>query len=145
MLDVHHIQRMKPGQMVSCYLTAAYCYYHLDISPLTDYAFDLLARQLLACWDEVDHIHKHLITKDELLMGTLLLAEDKYPSRIRSPIPVAFEDGRILRWEMHAARLYYDRCVSGEMAKRLEPHLNPVGTVAKTPTIEQLDLFEKDN
>ncbi len=143
MIDVHHVQRMRPGQMVQAYLLASYCYYWLDLSPLTDHAFDLLARQLLACYDEIEHQHKDLITKSDLKMGTLLLTEDKYPGIIRNPVPILDEQGKMTRWVDSNAKLFYEKAISGELARTLEGKLHPVGTIARLPTAEQLALFDE--
>lgn len=63
------------------YIQAAYHYYHLDESLMSDQEFDLLAVHLSKSYEtEVeDEGFSHLITRGDLEAGTLLLAEDKYP------------------------------------------------------------------
>ena len=50
---------------------ASYLYYHKHVSLLSDALYDDMARRMLARWDELDHVHKHLITKADLEAGTL--------------------------------------------------------------------------
>ena len=37
---------------------------------ISDDEFDALGKRLLDEWDQVEHMHKHLITKDDLMAGT---------------------------------------------------------------------------
>ena len=54
-------------------------YYKLDEeTPWRDGEYDMWARDLLAHWDEWDHAHKQLISKDDLRAGTLY-ALNEYP------------------------------------------------------------------
>ena len=39
-----------------------------------------MARKMIKEWDNIEHMHKHHISKDDLEAGTFL---GKYPSRIR--------------------------------------------------------------
>lgn len=66
--------------MVPHYLMAAYIYYYKDAQIMTDSDFDKMAKELLENYDTIAHRHKHLITKEDLAAGTLLLAEEKYPT-----------------------------------------------------------------
>lgn len=68
---------------VPWYIMASYAYYVLDDPILTDSTFDRLCRKLLENWDSIEHIHKHLLTKEALLAGTYL---GEYPSRIHGAI-----------------------------------------------------------
>jgi len=68
------------NMLVPWYLMAAYVYYHLDDNLITDAQFDWTAKEILANYDFITHRHKHLITKEELEAGTLLLAEENYPA-----------------------------------------------------------------
>jgi NAD-dependent DNA ligase len=49
---------------------SSYLYYKEDRQVLTDEDFDRLAKRLLDNWDSVDHMHKHLISKEDLQAGT---------------------------------------------------------------------------
>lgn len=65
---------------VPWYLMAAYAYYVEDRPLLSDSCFDRMARKMIKEWDNIEHMHKHHISKDDLEAGTFL---GKYPSRIR--------------------------------------------------------------
>lgn len=78
---------------------------------MTDDAFDLLCVRLLERYDYIEHPHMHLIDKGMLEAGTgYYIREQDYPSRV-----------------VHGIEQYIDRCMSGEQAKQMEPHLKPLG------------------
>ena len=52
---------------VSFYLMCAYTYYVEDESIVPDYQFDELATWLLENYDTLEHQHKELISKDEMI------------------------------------------------------------------------------
>lgn len=52
------------------YLLTSYLYYQRDVSLLSDARYDLLCNQLHSTFDELTHMHKHLIDKDSLKAGT---------------------------------------------------------------------------
>lgn len=83
MITKYLVERMKPGHLVQHYLLAAYCYYHMHESPLTDEAFDYLCVRLLGMFDSIEHQHKKFIFKGDLEAGTCLLAEDKFPKLVQ--------------------------------------------------------------
>lgn len=62
----------NPNLAVPYYLSAAYAYYVLDEPFIPDRDFDKLATFMLIKWDKIEHRHKHLITEDDLMAGTLL-------------------------------------------------------------------------
>ena len=68
---------------VGRYLVHSYIYYHLDNSVIADSEYDKMAKYILEHYDELDHPHKHLISKDALEAGTMLLREDEYPAIVR--------------------------------------------------------------
>lgn len=68
---------------VPWYLMAAYAYYVQDDPILSDARFDRMAKTMLNRWDEIEHIHKHLISKSDLESGTYL---GEYPSRIEGAV-----------------------------------------------------------
>jgi hypothetical protein len=65
--------------LVPWYLITAYAYYLLDSPLVEDHEFDSMAKDLLVNYEAVEHRHKHLISKEDLSAGTLLLAEEDYP------------------------------------------------------------------
>lgn len=72
-----------PNMMVPWFLMASYAYYQLDVSLLTDAAYDELARNLDARWDEIEHRHKHVIDRASLAAGTAFgLDRDAYPPMV---------------------------------------------------------------
>ena len=71
----------NPNMMVPWFLMASYLYYHKNESMFSDEYYDALSKELLLKWDEVEHSHKHLVTKDDLMAGSLYkLKEMDYPS-----------------------------------------------------------------
>ena len=61
-------------------MMACYAYYVDDEPILEDVIFDRLTKKLLKVFDDVEHMHKELITKDMLEAGTYL---GEYPPRIQ--------------------------------------------------------------
>ena len=61
---------MNTQQLVPYYLMSSYLYYKKDKQVLTDDEFDTLCKRLLDEWDSIEHMHKHLITKEDLQAGT---------------------------------------------------------------------------
>lgn len=69
------------GNKLQWYLMASYAYYIKHESILEDYVYDNIALDLLTEWDNFEHQHKYLITKEDLECGTLYrLKEDNYPT-----------------------------------------------------------------
>lgn len=71
------------NMMVPWYIMAAYAYYVDDDPIMQDNMFDRLAKRILEHWDEIDHYHKDLLTKDMLTAGTFL---GEYPSRVKGAV-----------------------------------------------------------
>ena len=71
------------NSVISQYLVHSYIYYQLDNSTISDGDYDKLAKYILEHWDDLDHPHKHLISKDALEAGTFLLSEDEYPTIVK--------------------------------------------------------------
>ena len=65
-----NIDKLTDNQLVAYYLMSSYLYYQCDKQVLTDDQFDTIAKKLLDRWDSIRHMHKHLITKDDLTAGT---------------------------------------------------------------------------
>ena len=57
-------------RLVPLYLMSSYLYYECDKNVLDDVEFDYLCKRLLDNWNDVRHIHKHLIDKDNLKAGS---------------------------------------------------------------------------
>jgi NAD-dependent DNA ligase len=65
-----NIETLYINRLVPFYLMSSYLYYKEDRQVLTDEDFDRLAKRLLDNWDSVEHMHKHLISKEDLQAGT---------------------------------------------------------------------------
>ena len=65
-----NIETLHINRLVPFYLMSSYLYYKEDRQVLTDEDFDKLAKRLLDNWDKVEHMHKHLISKEDLQAGT---------------------------------------------------------------------------
>ena len=64
---------------IARYLMCAYAYYEENTNLIPDAEFDLLAKNILANYDKIEHMHKHLVTKKDLEAGTYL---GKYPKMV---------------------------------------------------------------
>ena len=64
------IKNLSINRLVPYYLMSSYLYYKEDKQVLTDDEYDALCKRLLSEWDNVQHMHKHLITKGDLTAGT---------------------------------------------------------------------------
>ena len=82
MLDNHAAKLFADNinLMVPWYLMASYAYYQEDDAILSDGFFDDMGKTMLACWDDIEHFHKELISKDDLTAGTYL---GEYPERVK--------------------------------------------------------------
>lgn len=68
------------NMLIPWYLMCSYAYYVEDDPILNDLMFDQMAKDILEHWDEIEHFHKHLISKDDLEAGSYL---GEYPERIK--------------------------------------------------------------
>lgn len=71
------------NMLVPWYLMAAYAYYVEDDPILYDSTFDKMAKRILHLWDEIEHFHKGLLSKDMLEAGTFI---GDYPPRIKGAL-----------------------------------------------------------
>lgn len=85
MFDTYAQQRIdiNVNMSIPFYLMGAYAYYVEDKPIFTDAFFDNLAKLILIEWDNIEHRHKSLVTKDDLSAGTYL---GKYPSIIEGAV-----------------------------------------------------------
>ena len=58
----------------------AYAYYELDKPLISDTEFDMLAKEILDNWDNIEHMHKYLLTK---VAGTYL---GEYPNMVKGAV-----------------------------------------------------------
>tara|TARA_E500000331_G_C17221730_1_gene698425 strand:- start:1115 stop:1402 length:288 start_codon:yes stop_codon:yes gene_type:complete len=68
---------------VPLYLMMSYAYYQEDKPIATDATFDNVSKMLLKSYDEIDHHHKKLISKDSLESGTYL---GVYPTIVKDTV-----------------------------------------------------------
>jgi hypothetical protein len=74
----------SPNAAIPWFLMASYLYYHHDISLISDGLYDQMAKAILEAWDELEHMHKHLLTCDALRSGTMfMLTVEDYPGMTR--------------------------------------------------------------
>jgi len=66
-MELHNISN---NRLVPIYLMSSYLYYEHDKNVLDDTQFDYLCKKLHDNWDSVEHMHKHLIDKDNLKAGS---------------------------------------------------------------------------
>ena len=65
------------------YLMGAYAYYVEDEPIISDWDFDMLAKHILENYDNIQHPHIHLLTKDDLKAGTYL---GEYPLIVKGAL-----------------------------------------------------------
>ena len=74
------IWEKNPNMLIPYYLMFSYLYYEKNISLIEDTEFDKLCSTLLEKYDSVEHMHKHLVSKESLTAGTGY--DIKYNNRI---------------------------------------------------------------
>lgn len=79
------LTKANPNLLIPWYLMAAYAYYIDDDPIVSDQTFDSMAKKLLKNWDNITHIHKDHITKEDLEAGTFL---GEYPSRVKFSVDI---------------------------------------------------------
>ena len=62
----------NPNMLVPYYLMLSYAYYEQDDPIASDGFYDKLARKLLKEYDNIEHYHKHIISKGDLEAGSFL-------------------------------------------------------------------------
>lgn len=78
------IEEKNYNMLVPWVLILSYGYYIRHDNLISDHTFDLMMKMLLKHFDEVEHVHKYLITKDDLKAGTMYgLKNDDYPKIVR--------------------------------------------------------------
>ena len=64
------INKISIHRLVPYFLMSSYLYYTNNKSVFSDIDFDYLCKRLLDNFDNITHVHKHLISKDDLLSGS---------------------------------------------------------------------------
>jgi NAD-dependent DNA ligase len=68
---------------IARYLMCAYAYYVEDDPLISDSEFDQLGKDILQNYDNIEHMHKHLVTKKDLEAGTYL---GEYPGLVKGAV-----------------------------------------------------------
>ena len=64
------LDNISINRLVPIYLMSSYLYYELDKNVLKDEEFDYICKKLYDNFDDVTHMHKHLLDKDNLKAGS---------------------------------------------------------------------------
>lgn len=91
-------EQVSDKPLVPWILMASYIYYRRpDLDPIiSDTMYDAMCRILLDNWDDIEHMHKNLITKEDLKSGTLYrLLDHDYPTICKQSAIILAEDGEI--------------------------------------------------
>ena len=64
------LSNISINRLVPIYLMSSYLYYEHDKNVIDDTQFDYLCKKLYDNWDSVEHMHKHLLDKDNLKAGS---------------------------------------------------------------------------
>ena len=64
------LNNISNNRLVPIYLMSSYLYYEHDKNVIDDTQFDYLCKKLYDNWDSVEHMHKHLLDKDNLKAGS---------------------------------------------------------------------------
>lgn len=79
---VIHIADMTPNQLLQTYLMASHLYYQRYESIMDDSCFDAICKRMVECYEDIEHDHKYLVTKDDLVAGTGYTIRD-YPMVVK--------------------------------------------------------------
>ena len=72
--------QLTTDQILQKFLMCSYMYYIKSKAVLPDEEYDQMAKLLLKEWDNFEHPHKYLVTKEDLEAGTLYgVKESDYP------------------------------------------------------------------
>lgn len=77
--DIKGITDGNKNMLIPFYLILSFLYYKKDTSLVSDSFFDNMANEIMSKYNEIQHMHKELITLDMLMAGTYL---GKYPSMV---------------------------------------------------------------
>ena len=64
------LDKVSLNRLVPIYLMSSYLYYEHDKNVLDDTQFDYVCKKLYDNFDDVTHMHKHLLDKDNLKAGS---------------------------------------------------------------------------
>ena len=64
------LNNISINRLVPIYLMSSYLYYEHDKNVLDDTQFDYLCKKILDNWDNITHVHKELISRQDLKVGS---------------------------------------------------------------------------
>lgn len=70
--EVLKLVKKNPNMLVPWFLMAAYAYYELDDSLISDSTYDEITKMIIQKWFMIDHYHADLLDLDSLKAGTYL-------------------------------------------------------------------------
>jgi len=68
--------------LIPWWLISSYAYYHLNISLITDYAFDFIGATIKKKYNQITHRHKYLVDIRST-QSAFYLAEQHYPMMVK--------------------------------------------------------------
>ena len=66
----YRIWDKNPNMLIPYYLMFSYLYYEKDIVLIDDGEFDQMCKNLYDKYDDLEHMHKNLVSKGDLTAGT---------------------------------------------------------------------------
>jgi len=64
------VKNLPINNLVPIYLMSSYIYYEKDDNVLEDHEFNLVCKRLYNNFDNITHMHKYLLSKEELKAST---------------------------------------------------------------------------
>jgi len=78
-----NLDKCSDKQLLQLALMCSYAYYQCFHSLIPDEQFDLIMERLLDNWDNFEHQHKYLLTKEDLKAGTgFKIKREDYPTMV---------------------------------------------------------------
>ena len=131
------VVRILPiNMLVPHYLASSYCYYHLNQSPLTDHAYDLLCVRLRENYRKIEHKHKHLVEFAALRAGSCFIAMDDFPMIVQMSADSYMARAR--SGEMSADLLQRYGTPQKARMRRTRPVAQPTEETAVTPRVRRV-------
>lgn len=79
-----YVDHVDTHNLVQVYLMSCYLYEHKHLQVLDDDEFDAVCQWLDEEWDDIDHVHKHIIDREALSTSTAsYLREDDFPNMVK--------------------------------------------------------------
>jgi hypothetical protein len=83
--DIRTLVESNPNMTVPHYLMSSYLYYHEDSHYISDGTYDWMCKYMMEHWDNINHVHKHIIDHEALMAGTgFYLGLNDYPTIVKN-------------------------------------------------------------